>query len=496
MSRTLNIVGFIISFLAAGSAAAGVANSEHPRHGGLEYPLTVALLTLAVVHAFLIFAARGSSTATRDPEGQPGESPARTTVGLTLLAVGLWTFVVLSVGGLGAVYVADTPLLAVTALNIRVVATAAFVALYAMAVLWVRHRWILQPSAQLAVGSTLFPGGPKETDPPVSLFSDGYFLHEYQVSKSNRINAIRNAADDSEELRLEAVRSFVEAEGIGSLKTSQDALKGMLFGSQRMDSELVRHHALVIAMAAPDLRTCTVIYIGKVQNQLFVFTFLLLAAAAVFGVLGWGLPMAFGAAAAIVFRIRDLTPLGDKKSFDGGARWMALFSTPLTGAVSAVLGLMILGALAEMEILGTAVSGAITSMEVPLSDPLAFKPISLAFAIAFGWSAKLLDSMLGKLTHAVEGKTKGGEDDGNGNGDEKGDTNGQGDETTGGSAPETTDVEIVQVSQAVTKSHPKVTITGIRKNPDDTFNVDGKIRNTDVKLSISDDYSAVTVLKS
>ena len=133
-------------------------------------------------------------------------------------------------------------------------------------------------------------------------------------------------------------------------------------------------------------------------------------------------------------------------------------------------------------------------MEVPLSDPLAFKPISLAFAIAFGWSAKLLDSMLDKLTVAVEGKTKGGDDDGNGNDDEKGDQ--KGDQATGGSAPETTDVEKIQVSQAVTKSHPKVNITDIRKNPDDTFNVDGKIRNTDVKLSISDDYSAVTVLKS
>lgn len=537
MGRTLNIVGLIIALLAAGfiwiqareapsqvssgqpspsatqatavpsptipaitaqnddegNTGASATNIQRPRHSGLEYTLLIALLALAIIHLFLILTPRRCSEVAECPDGQPGESPAHTRVGLVLIAVGLWTFVVVSLGGFGAVSAANTPLLTVTPISIRVVATAAFVAVYAVAVLWVRHRWILRPSAQLAVGSTTFPDGPGLAYPPVSLFSDGYFLHEYQVSKSNWIQAIKDTADDPAKLRFEAERAYAEAEGIKSLKSSREALEGMLSGSKEMDSDQTRHHALVIAMRAPDFWTTTHIYIGKVQNQLLVFTFLLLGAAAVFGVLGWGLPMAFGAAAAIVFRIRALTPLGDKKSFDGGARWMALFSTPLTGAVSAVLGLIVLSALRELGIVGDKVVIGISNMGGPSSDPLIFKPLALAFAVAFGWSAKLLDTMLGKLTKSVEG-TKDDDKDC----DETDDSGKPADGKDGkGSTtpPKITETEIIKVSQAVTKRHPRISVKDIRKNPDGTFNVDCEKHNAPVRLSVSDDFSAVTVLK-
>ena len=142
----------------------------------------------------------------------------------------------------------------------------------------------------------------------------------------------------------------------------------------------------------------------KVQNQLCIFALILISVVGVFSAMGWAVPMMLAAAAAIVFRIRDLTPVGNTKTYDGGARWMALFLTPLIGAASAVLGLIVIAALSYSHILSAEVSQYLKGIPTLRLEPRTypFGPLVLGLAVAFGWSARLLDDLLKSLTAAVD----------------------------------------------------------------------------------------------
>lgn len=347
-------------------------------------PVLVALLGLVGVHVALAYWAVG---AVRDS--------------LVLLALGVWIFVGVAGGGLlaaASIATGDAPA-AVDQLDLRMILTGAVVALYAVLVLLVRRWWIVEPIGRMFVGlEPLYD--PARVPARVTVGASGYFTDELERARLLRLGAI-GAGKERQGLSFEATLAYVEAFQDKDLVASRDALAGQLTGAAQWNDELVRHHARVIVLNGPGEQSF--LYLAKVQNQLLVFTFLLLAAVAAFSALGWAAPMAVAATAAIVFRIRNLLPLGNPLDFDGGSRWMALFLTPLTGAVSAVLGLNVLSALAEADMLSAALA---TDLHVAgfglTAEPPHFDGLQLGIAIAFGWSAKLLDTMLGKLTDIVE----------------------------------------------------------------------------------------------
>jgi hypothetical protein len=281
---------------------------------------------------------------------------------------------------------------------------AGVVALYAVAVLAVRQWWIMRPIGTWMIAADNFPKTPGDWDVSgVSPGSDGYFGRERQIAHLKWLEDILTA-DNERKVRFEAARAYVEAADMDGLDDERSALRSMLLDPGKWDPERVRHNARVIALTVPERRVAASIFLTKVQNQLCVFTFVLLGAVAFLGALGWAAPMGLAAVAAIVFRIREIAPLGAPKKFDGGPRWMALFMTPLTGAVSAVLGLTAVAALAHLKIFSDSLNAELTQVPgvgLNLEAPT-FSPVVLGLAIAFGWSAKLLDTMLGKVTDALD----------------------------------------------------------------------------------------------
>lgn len=335
-----------------------------------------------------------------------------------LLAVGLWTFLALSVGGLAAAATATrTDILVVNTITIRMVLTAAAVSGYAVAILGVRYAWILRPMAQVTAGSAVFPDAPSAEYPPVSPLSDGYFLHERQVAQSKWIRSIQALSGSPDKARHEwmLVEAYdavaTEAGRAISAEVLGNEIAGKkMAGTTGTDAALIRQHALLVAIHQSDVTAGRSIFLMKVQNQLCVFALILLGVVGVFSALGWAVPMLLAAAASILFRMRDLAPVGKTTSYDGGARWMALFLTPLTGAVSAVLGLTVISALADVHILSAEVSKYLENIPELRLDARSytFGPLVLALAVAFGWSARLLDDLLKSLTAAVDKQTEDG----------------------------------------------------------------------------------------
>lgn len=332
-----------------------------------------------------------------------------------LLAVGLWIFLVVSIGGLFAAAAAThTQGLVVTAINVRMVRTGAAVAFYAVAILAVRYRWIILPMAEMTHGDSVFPASPRQAGvlPAVSPLSDGYFISGDQEFRSKWIAAVRSA-DTAMEIEWMIARAYAETAGVEGLKASRKLLGEALVKrngksgetiTEVAESRLMRQHAWNVALTVLNASASRSIFLTKVQNQLCVFTLILLGAVAVFSTLGWAAPMAVAGAAAIIFRIRDLTPIGDPSGFNGGARWMALLMTPLTGAVSAVLGLTVVNALANVGVFSTDLAKSLDTIP-GINLVTATKPLGalvLGLAVAFGWSARLLDDMLKKLTAALE----------------------------------------------------------------------------------------------
>ncbi|MEO7588907.1 MAG: hypothetical protein ABIS84_12865 [Arachnia sp.] len=329
-----------------------------------------------------------------------------------LLAVGLWIFLALSVGGLAAAATATrTDILVVNMITIRMVLSAAAVSSYAVAILGVRYAWILRPMAQVTAGSTVFPDAPSDEYPPVSPLSDGYFLHERQVAQSKWISSIQALSGSPDKARhewmlVEAYDAVATEAGraISAEVLGNEIAGNKTAGTTETDPALIRQHALLVAIHQSDVAAGRSIFLMKVQNQLCIFALILLSVVGVFSALGWAVPMLLAAAASILFRMRDLAPVGKTTSYDGGARWMALFLTPLTGAVSAVLGLTVISALADVHILSAEVSKYLENIPELRLDARSytFGPLVLALAVAFGWSARLLDDLLKSLTAAVD----------------------------------------------------------------------------------------------
>ncbi|MDO5745993.1 MAG: hypothetical protein Q4P23_16180, partial [Micrococcaceae bacterium] len=385
-------LGFLAALLLAGSYVWWwLRNDGQPN--AVTICLAMAIASLITVHIFLALTKLAS---------------------VRLLAAGLWIFLTVSLGGLVAAAVLNqTQALVVNALNLRMVLTGAGVALYAVGILGVRYWWIILPMSEMARASVQFPELPlaKDSNTEVSLLTDGYFVTEDLKAQSTWITSIKNRAQGTAADEWMLARAHVAADEQGGLKASGEAIAAAFSGNKGWEmtgaeKRTLRQHALVVALNAPDTASANNIFLMKVQNQLCVFAMILLAATAAFSSLGWTAPMGVAAIAAVVFRMRDLTPMGKPGSYDGGARWMALFMTPLTGAVSAVLGLIVLSALAHAGIFSTKLA---TDLELPSKIELTvlsfeFTPLMLGLAVAFGWSAKLLDSMLKTLTETVEQK--------------------------------------------------------------------------------------------
>ncbi|MGD8216438.1 hypothetical protein [Aestuariimicrobium sp. Y1814] len=348
-----------------------------------------------------------------------GTAPGRGQVFAQLLLVWLWTFLAVALGGLLMVAVhTGTGTLLVSTLNVRMLLVGAVVAGYVVLVLAVRYRWILVPSMELATGAVTFPLAPEDY-PTISLLSDGYFLHQYLAERAKWLDDITSAPDA--ELAFQTTRAIAAANGNTSLDTARKALEGSLDGSVTLTPARARQLMQQVALTTLGEERRRFIFLMKFQNQLCVWAFILLAAVAVFGAFGWAGPMGVAAVAAIIFRIRDATPSGDPKVYDGGPRWMALLLTPLVGAVSAVLGLLVITALTALDLFSDTVKTALGSLPGFTLDPQPppFSGFVLGAAIAFGWSAKLLDNLLKKLTDTVEAAAANGNDPtGGGNADD------------------------------------------------------------------------------
>lgn len=340
------------------------------------------------------------------------------TARVTLIATWLWIFLGASI--LGLMYVASLirgDRLVSSTLTTQILLIAAGLATYAVVILAVRYRWILRPSAQLYWAHALFPSELNPDDyPHVSPFADGYFIHENRLALTRRLKRIREAT--GEELSSEANQILATTKNYTSVQTERDSLKALLATlegpsadpkriltetEKALCEKRVRHLSSALTIATVDGPSTQTLYLLKVQNQLTVFAFVLLVAVAALAATGWLVPMGLAAISALVFRIRTLAPIGEPETYDGGARWMALFITPLIGAVSAVIGLYAVAALAQADLLSETL-GAKLALPDGLgveTSPQHFSVLALGIAIAFGWSARLLDSMLETLTSRV-----------------------------------------------------------------------------------------------
>ncbi|MGO1544464.1 MAG: hypothetical protein ACTHXA_09005 [Gulosibacter sp.] len=335
---------------------------------------------------------------------------------LTLVVAGLWIFLICGIAGLavaGAIIRGDH--LVASTFTIRMLFVAAFIAAYAVALFAVRHRWILLPMAQL---HGIDPKKPDEPDPNpmVSPFAAGYFIEEYRLQRSHFLRQLR--LEQGADLLKRAGRALSMSESIAGLKAQHEELAGLLVeatkppinrwlfvGKRRTvpSGQRIRQLSASLYEAANGQSKSRDVFLMKVQNQLAVVALFLLVTVGAFAATGWVVPMALAGVAALIFRIRKLMPEGDPAAYDGGARWMALFITPLLGAVSAVIGLLAIAALVGADVLSDTLGAG---LELPEglgidSGPQEFGILALGIAIAFGWSARLLDTMLSTLSDRV-----------------------------------------------------------------------------------------------
>jgi len=405
------------------------------RPNALSFGIGGALVALITVHAVLL--------ATR----------AQSSVVAPLVATGLWIFAAVAVGGLLlAATAAGDDDLRPTPLNLRMVSVAAFIAAYAVLVVAVRYWWIVRPVAQLVDEVTTPVEGETDGDVPgAGLWASAYFIRERRAALARRLEGVD--AEDTVRLAVEATSAYAVARGDTRLADSWKALEGALSGAPgaAISPARMAFHTRAILLDLHDRRMASALYLWKVQNQLFVCVVILLGAVAFFGIQGWGAPMSVAAVAAVVVRVRSLAPLGDPGKYDGGARWMTLFMTPLVGAVSAVIGLALISALSALklfnedlpEVIGLS-SGVWVGAEAP-----AFGVLALGFAAAFGWSARMLDTMLAALTARVAKEAE-AEADGHAAGAGGAGGSGGGGSGTGGS-DDTAD-EVVAADEAVAES--------------------------------------------
>jgi hypothetical protein len=82
---------------------------------------------------------------------------------------------------------------------------------------------------------------------------------------------------------------------------------------------------------------------------------------------------------------------------DYGASWTTLFLSPVAGALGAWAGILVAGLAVKLNVLGS-------DFDVNWIDPCQMPPLTLAVALLFGFSERLLDSVLDK----AEGKALGG----------------------------------------------------------------------------------------
>lgn len=380
-----------------------VGNGIQPN--ALSSGIGAALAALVIVHAVLLAIREGS----RAP--------------VALAAIGLWIFLGVAAGGLLlAATAAGDDVLRPTPLNLRMVFVAVFVAVYAVLVVAVRHWWIVLPVAHLVdgfgepAGGRRGGGGDADGDDGArpGLLTDGYFMRERRAALARRLEGVD--AEDPVRLRLEATAAYALARDDAGLTEAKASLRAGLTEAPPAGSGFAQlvFPTRAVLVHVHGRGTGSAIYLWKVQNQLFACAVILLGAVAFFGAHGWAAPMSVAAVAAIIVRVRSLVPLGDPGAYDGGARWMTLFMTPLVGAVSAVIGLTLIAALSELELLNEDLpeviglsSGVWLGTEAP-----AFGVLALGLAAAFGWSAKMLDTMLATLTarvgHEEEGDGSGG----------------------------------------------------------------------------------------
>lgn len=357
---------------------------------------TVLVLLLAVAVVALVFTVVRVWRASRPDGGRP------TFDGLAPL--GMLTFAAFTIAAAASwLYAESWPLV------ISLLVTGFVVTGYGMVILAVRQYWIIRPSDQLSSvvseisapsGGAAFGSAPIEPD--LSWHDAGYPIEQYYLRRRRWERAIANAST-GDELRAVAAAALTMASDIKELDTSRGVLQKQAV--MPAPSELmVRHHARQVVAQAIDLTMARVNLVQKVQNYLTVFAFLLLGFIVAFSAHGWAAPMVMGAAAACLFRVRQVIPDGPS-TLGGGARWMAMLLTPLIGAVAAVIGLVIVSAL-EGKVF---TEGLVEPLNLPRWDVHAgqhrFSDSALAIAIALGWSAKLLDTLLSRVTSQVEGTT-------------------------------------------------------------------------------------------
>lgn len=330
-----------------------------------------------------------------------------------VLHLGMMIFAVAGIGGavaLTTISGCPDPRSTVKALTIGAV-----VALYTVGMLALRRQWALRPTAQ-----GLLAGYPEIAASPLPIWSDGYLMTPSSRIVRAEFARIEQIGENATELAAYARRVMIAAAGTPACAAASKALTEALkekSPSLPLVKGLCRDLVETYVLHARD----KVLALSKIQNMLLVLTLMLLAVVAIFSTLSWTTPMLVAATTAVIFRIRDLTPAG--KTFDGSIRWMAVMLTPLVGAASAVVGLLVLAALFDVGVLSADLGsklaipglstdgiGAACRAAVGASGGSAgsgstgASALLLGVAGAFGYSAKLLDTLLDRITAYVDKK--------------------------------------------------------------------------------------------
>ena len=347
----------------------------------------------------------------------------RTSISTELASIMAWCFSAIVLAGLASSLATSRPTSATSPLGMdpimtRATITAAVVSLYLTGMVLIRHYWIFIPMLH-AISE------PDGAITRLKLLDNGFLFQAYGALLRHRLEAVKQ--DDGPELVAECARVYAEAAASSSLskkfETQLNELVLLLDSSEPFNAAKARTICRTI-LTYEYQPTSKTIVLTKIQNQLFIFAMMLLAVATTFGILGWGAPMLVGASAAIIARASSLSPLGAPENLDGGPRWMALLVTPLIGAVASVIGLLVISGCKALNIFSTELKAALPTVpDLGLSrEDYYFAPSALVLAAAFGWSSKLLDGLLRKVTDFV----------GNGSPDPSSDPQGPGGGNPGG----------------------------------------------------------------
>lgn len=142
--------------------------------------------------------------------------------------------------------------------------------------------------------------------------------------------------------------------------------------------------------------------LANLQNRVTWLVFISIILVMILGFSsGHSILFLFGAIGGLLSRMRTILVSKDK-AFDYGASWSSLFLTPVVGAITGWIGILLTVALLDLGILGPVIDNMFFDINksTPWEDIEITKQV-MALAVAFGFSATLFENIIKKIEESV-----------------------------------------------------------------------------------------------